>query len=149
MKDECGRVKGGGGVSMGDRIELKQRTKAFALRVIRLFSVLPKTTEAQVIGKQLLRSGTSVGAHYREAMRSRSTAEFVSKIEGGLQELEESAYWMELLVEAEIISEVRLKELQQEANELTAILVTCSKNAKMKSMKDEGERMSRKQGNAK
>jgi four helix bundle protein len=93
-----------------------------------------------------LRSGTSVGAHYREAIRSRSTAEFVSKIEGGLQELEESAYWMELLVEGEIIPEIRLKELQNEANELTAILVTCSKNAKKKKLKDEGERMNRKSG---
>ena len=110
--------------------DLKTRTKAFALCVIRLYSVLPKTTEAQVIGKQLLRSGTSVGAHYREATRARSDAEFVSKIEGGLQELEESAYWMELLIEAEIIPEVRLSELIEEANELTAILVTCVKNAK-------------------
>ena len=64
--------------------DLKLRTKAFALRIIRLFAALPKTTEAQVIGKQVLRSGTSVGAHDREATRARSTAEFVSKIEGGL-----------------------------------------------------------------
>lgn len=67
--------------------------------MIRLYTALPKTTEAQVIGKQMLRSGTSVGAHYREAVRSRSDAEFVSKIEGGLQELEEAIYWMELLEE--------------------------------------------------
>ncbi|MEJ7593698.1 MAG: four helix bundle protein [Planctomycetaceae bacterium] len=67
--------------------DLKQRTKQFALRVIRLYSSLPNSTEAQVIGKQLLRSGTSVGAHYREATRARSDAEFISKIEGGLQEL--------------------------------------------------------------
>jgi|LakMenEpi03Aug12_release.lakeMendotaPanAssembly.Ray.scaffolds.fasta_scaffold14540_6 four helix bundle protein len=131
---------------MSEHHDLRLRTKAFALRVIRLYSALPKSTEAQVIGRQLLRSGTSVGAHYREAIRSRSTAEFVSKIEGGLQELEESAYWMELLVEGEIIPEIRLKELQNEANELTAILVTCSKNAKKKKLKDEGERMNRKSG---
>ncbi len=130
------------------RSDLRQRTKAFALRVIRLYTALPKSTEAQVIGKQLLRSGTSVGAHYREAARSRSTAEFVSKIEGGLQELEESAYWMELLVEANIIPESRLNGLQQEANELTAILVTYSKNAKDKEMKDEGGRMKRNKGDA-
>ena len=92
-------------------IDLKQRTKAFALRIIRLFAAIPNTTEAQVIGKQLLRSGTSVGAHYREACRARSSAEFVSKIEGGLQELEESAYWMELLIESNIIPESRLTEL--------------------------------------
>ena len=86
MKDEGGRMK-----DETDRPEdLRTRTKRFALRVIRLYSALPKTTEAQVMGKQLLRSGTSVGAHYREAVRSRSDAEFISKIEGGLQELEKS-----------------------------------------------------------
>jgi hypothetical protein len=67
--------------------ELKTRTKEFALRIIRLYAALPKTTIAQVIGKQILRSGTSVGAHYREACRSRSKAEFISKIEGGLQRI--------------------------------------------------------------
>ncbi len=112
--------------------DLKQRTKAFALRIIRLFAALPKSTEAQVIGKQLLHSGTSVGAHYREGTRSRSTAEFISKLENGLQELEESAYWLELLVESEIVASNRLSELQQESEELTAILVTCVKNAKSK-----------------
>ena len=76
---------------------LKARTTRFALRVIRLYGAWPKRMEAQVIGKQLLRSGPSVGAHYREAMRARSDAEFISKMEGALQELEESAYWMELL----------------------------------------------------
>lgn len=116
-------------------IDLKTRTKAFALRVVRLYSVLPKTTEAQIIGKQLLRSGTSVGAHYREATRARSDAEFISKIEAGLQELEESCYWMELLMEAEIIPEVRLSELIEEASALTAILVTCVKNAKARKNK--------------
>ena len=110
--------------------DLKTRTKAFALRIIRMFGALPKTTEAQVIGKQVLRSGTSVGAHYREATRARSTAEFVSKIEGGLAELEETAYWLELLAESAIVPEARLIELLREANELTAILVTCVKNAK-------------------
>ncbi|MCA8986932.1 MAG: four helix bundle protein [Planctomycetaceae bacterium] len=112
------------------QVDLKQRTKEFALRIIRLYSALPKSTEAQVIGKQLLRSGTSVGAHYREATRSRSTAEFISKIEGGLQELEETVYWIELLIESEIVPASRLMDLQQEADQLTAILVTCSKNAK-------------------
>ena len=77
--------------------DLKERTKAFALRIIRLYAALPKTTEAQVLGKQVLRSGTSVGAHYREAQRAKSNADFIGKIEGGLQELEETAYWLELL----------------------------------------------------
>ena len=69
---------------------MKKRTKDFALRIIRVYSSLPKETVAQVIGKQVLRFGTSVGAHYREACRNRSHAEFISKIEGGLQELEET-----------------------------------------------------------
>ena len=77
--------------------DLRIRTKQFSLRIVRLFAALPKTTEGQVIGRQLLRSGTSVGAHYREAIRARLSAEFISKLEGGLQELDESAYWMELL----------------------------------------------------
>ena len=77
---------------MSGEHDLKMRTKDFALRVIRLYSSLPKTTEAQVMGKQVLRSGTSVGAHYREATRARSPAEFTSKVEGGLQELEETSH---------------------------------------------------------
>jgi len=76
--------------------------------------------------------GTSVGAHYREPVRSRSDAEFISKVEGGLQELEESVYWMELLVESGIIKSERLEELMKETNELTAILVTCAKNTKQR-----------------
>ncbi|WP_205749185.1 four helix bundle protein [Desulfopila sp. IMCC35008] len=112
--------------------DLKSRTKEFALRIIRLYTALPKSTEAQVIGKQLLRSGTSVGAHYREGTRARSDAEFISKIEGGLQELEESCYWLELLLEAEIMTEKQLSGLMHEADELTAILITCVKNTKVK-----------------
>ncbi len=110
--------------------EMKRRTKAFALRVIRLFGALPNGIEAQVIGKQLLRSGTSVGAHYREACRARSTAEFISRIEGGLQELEETTYWLELLVDSEIVQAARLADLLREADELTAILVASVKTAK-------------------
>jgi four helix bundle protein len=119
-------------MSRDQQSDLKSRTKQFALRVIRLYCALPRKTEAQVIGKQLLRSGTSVGAHYREASRSRPIAELVSKIEGGLQELEESVYWIGLLVESGIVEAPRLADLQQEANELTAILTTCAKNAKQK-----------------
>ncbi len=110
--------------------DLKTRTKQFALRIIRLFGALPKTVEAQVLGKQFLRSGTSVGAHYREAHRAHSNAEFISKIEGGLQELEETSYWLELVVESGLMREQRLTELLEEANQLTAILVTCVKHAK-------------------
>ena len=88
--------------------DLKERTRRFGLRIIRLYTSLPKTTEAQVIGKQVLRSGTSVGAHYREAQRAKSDADFISKIEGGLQELDETAYWLELLVEAGIVPSEKL-----------------------------------------
>ena len=116
--------------------DLNDRTKAFALRIIRLYSALPNTTETQVLGKQVLRSGTSVGAHYREANRARSTAEFVSKIGVGLQELEETSYWLELLIESELVEPKKLNGLVQETQELIAIFVTLSKNAK----KEEGER---------
>jgi len=109
---------------------IRERTKRFALRIIRLYGALPKSTEAQVIGKQLLRSGTSVGAQCREAHRSRSNPEFVSKTNGALMELEETAYWLELLAESEIVPASRLSELRQEAEELTAILVTIIKKAK-------------------
>jgi four helix bundle protein len=113
-------------------VDLRTRTKAFALRVIKLFSSLPSTTPAQVLGKQVLRSGTSVGAHYRESVRARSTAEFISKLEGGLQELEETAYWLELLAESGIMPPERLADLRRETDELTAILITCVKHAKQK-----------------
>jgi four helix bundle protein len=125
-------------MSKSDRpADLRSRTKEFSLRVIRLFSALPNVPEAQIIGKQLLRAGTSVGAHYREATRARSNAEFISKIQIGLQELDESNYWLELLSESAIISPDRLVELRQETNELTAILTACAKNQK----KDERDRM--------
>ena len=110
--------------------DLKTRTKAFALRIIKLYVALPKRTEAQVMGKQVLRSGTSVGAHYRESLRARSNAEVISKIEGGLQELEETQYWLELLAESGTVPEDRLSSLLQETDELTAILVTCVKKVK-------------------
>ena len=110
--------------------DLKLRTKEFALRAIKLFTALPKSTVAQVIGKQVLRSATSVGAHYREATRARSTAEFVSKLGGAQQELEETAYWFELLVESGIVKATKLAELKNEAEELGKILTTCIKNAK-------------------
>ena len=87
-------------------VDLKSRTQKFALRIIKLFSSLPKTSEAQVIGKQVLRSGTSVGAQYLEACRARSTSEFISKMQSSLQELDETSYWLELLVE-EILSQLQ------------------------------------------
>ena len=110
--------------------DLKVRTRNFALRIIRLYAQLPTKTEAQVIGKQVLRSGTSVGAHYRESCRAKSDADFISKLEGGLQELEETQYWLELLSEADIVAKERLKPLQDESGELIAIFVTMVKNVK-------------------
>lgn len=106
------------------------RTKQFALRGIRLFAALPKTTEAQVLGKQLLRSATSVGANYREAHRGRSKLEFIAKCGDSLRELEESAYWMELLVDAKIVPSEKLCSLRDECNQLTAIFVTIIKRAR-------------------
>ena len=111
-------------------VDLRSRTKQYALRIIRLFSALPATPVAQVLGKQLLRSGTSIGAHYREAFRSRSDADFVSKMECGLQELDESAYWIDLIVETEMLSKTRLTQLRTETDELIAIFTTCVKRTK-------------------
>ena len=83
-----------------------------------------------MLGKQVLRSGTSVGAHYREAYRARSDAEYISKIEGGLEELEETGYWLELLGDAGLVASERLTGLRQETDELTAVFVTCARTAK-------------------
>ena len=106
------------------KTDLMLRTRAFALRIIRLYGALPKSTVAQVIGKQVLRSGTSVGAHVREGKRSRSDAELLSKIRGALQEIEETSYWLELLTESGIVRMELLEAPMKEADELTAILVT-------------------------
>ena len=113
-------------------VDLETRTTEFALRIIKLFSALPKTTEAQVLGKQLLRCGTSVGAHYREAKRGKSNLDFISKIEGALQELDETCYWLELIEKSGIIPAKRLASLRVESVELTKILVTVVKRAKEK-----------------
>ena len=110
--------------------DLRARTKAFALRILKLYSALPKSTEAQILGKQVLRSGTSVGAHYHEACRAKSNADFVSKIEGALQELDETTYWLELICAARIVEEKRLKPLRNESEELIAMFVTMVKGVK-------------------
>ena len=113
-----------------DKKDLRERTKEFALRIIRTFADLPKTAEAQVIGKQFLRSGTSVGANYREAYRGRSKAEFVAKCGDSLRELEETAYWLELLVDGKMVSPEKLSAVRQECDELIAIFVTIMKRSK-------------------
>jgi four helix bundle protein len=109
--------------------DLKLRTRDYALSIIDLFRILPKTTEATVPGKQLLRSGTSIGANYREAQRSRSTLEFISKTNICLQELEESFYWLEILTESGIVPKIKVDKLYKETKELIAIFVTIIKNA--------------------
>ncbi len=113
-----------------DPTNLRNRTKTYALRMIKLYQILPKNGEAQVIGKQILRSGTSVGAQYREACRAKSPADFISKMEGSLQELDETGYWLELLAESGIMPTDQLADLQKENSELTAIFVTSVRTAK-------------------
>ncbi|MGB8168406.1 MAG: four helix bundle protein [Chthoniobacteraceae bacterium] len=110
--------------------DLMDRTKEYALQVIELYSTLPDDEVARVLGKQLLRSGTSVGAQYREAQRAKSPADFVSKIEGALQELEATRYWLELIDGADLLPLESIRPLQQESTELIAILVTIAKNTK-------------------
>jgi four helix bundle protein len=110
--------------------DLRDRTKRFALDIVRMFSSLPRSVEAQVLGKQVLRSGTAVGANYREAFRSRSRAEFIAKAGDCLKELEESSYWLELFVEGGIVAEEKVADLQKECSQLTAIFVTIIKSSK-------------------
>jgi four helix bundle protein len=110
---------------------LLPRTKMFARRIIRLYCSLPKTdTVAQVLGKQVLRSGTSVGANYREANRARSKAEFISKLGDCLKEADETLYWLELLIEESIVPAKKLQPLATESNELVAIFITILKRAR-------------------
>ncbi len=110
--------------------DLKERTKQFALRILRLYQALPRREESRVLGKQLLRSGTSVGANYRAACRGRSRAEFVAKLGIVLEEADETVFWLELLQESGIVSTQKLESLVQEARELTAIFTTSICTAK-------------------
>jgi four helix bundle protein len=104
--------------------ELKTRTKRFGLRVLRLVAALPRTAEGRAIGNQLVRSGTSVGANYRSACRGRSRAEFIARLGMVEEEADESAYWMELIIEGRLIEAGLVEPLLQEANELVAIMVS-------------------------
>ena len=110
--------------------QLRDRTKAFALRVIRLFRSLPYKTDTQVLGKQLLRCGTSVAANYRAACRARSKAEFVARIGIVAEEADEAVLWLELLIESGIIKTEMTEELLREAKELAAILTASQQTAK-------------------
>ncbi len=113
----------------------KIRTKEYALRIVRLYESLPKNGAVHVISHQLLRSGTSPGAQYREACRAKSNADFVSKIEGALQELEESGYWLELLIDGGYVPEPKLKSLIDETQELISIFVKIAINTKNRKIK--------------
>ena len=104
--------------------DLRTRTTDFALRIVRLYSSLPKTTEAQTLGKQVLRSGTSVGAQYREGHRAKSDPDIVNKFGSVLQELDETDFWLDLLVKADIVPAAKVDPLIKETNELIAIFTT-------------------------
>ena len=119
MKDETERPE-----------DLRRRTMRFGLDVVAMFVRLPRTDEARVMGRQVLRSGTSVGAHYREACRARSDAEFISKLEGALQELDETSYWLEMLIESRAANASDSRRLLVEADELIRIFVTIVRKRK-------------------
>ena len=110
--------------------ELRRRTKQFAIRIIRLFKALPRSGEAQILGKQLLRSGTSVAANYRAVCRARSKTEFISRMGIVAEEADESALWIELLSETGIVKPKRLEGILKEAHELAAIFTASQKTAR-------------------
>jgi four helix bundle protein len=105
-----------------NRDEMRNRTKQFALRIIRLSSALPRTREGDVLGRQVLKSGTSVGANYRESLRASSRRHFMTIVETALREADETDYWLELLTESGLIRPGRLGPLARECRELVAIL---------------------------
>jgi len=113
--------------------QLRDRTKAFALRVIRLYRSLPYKTDAQVLGKQLLRCGTSVAANYRAVCRARSKAEFVAQIGVVVEEADEVVLWLELMAESGIVPLAKTEDLLKEANELTAIYAASQRTARQAS----------------
>jgi len=110
--------------------DLKDRTRNYALRIIKLYDAMPTRGVSRVLRDQIVRSGTSVGAHYRESIRSRSTAEYIAKMNAGLMELEETLYWLELIEGASIIAVRKLALLKKETDELSAILVSLIKQRK-------------------
>lgn len=113
-----------------DKVLMKQRTKEFSLRILKVVSSLPQTTEAKVISYQIAKSGTSVGANYRAACRSRSTKEFIAKLGVVLEEADETAFWLELIVESNMLPSNRIKPLLQETDELCAIIYSSISSAK-------------------
>jgi four helix bundle protein len=128
---------------MSTQERLRDRTKQFAFRIIRLFKSLPRSTEALVIGKQLLRSGTSVAANYRAVNRARSRAEFVAKIGVVLEEADEAVFWLEALGEAGVVKPTLLEPLLKEANELVAIFAASQRTARSNSSRRPDDPMTR------
>ena len=115
--------------------KLKKRTKDFAIRIVKLYRALPNTGEAKVIGNQFLRSGTAIAANYRASCRARSNAEFIAKIGVVVEEADETVFWLEMLVDCEIFTESKMKDLIQEGNELLAIFAASQTTAKKNSPK--------------
>ncbi len=113
--------------------DLKHRTKAFAIRVVRLIDALPRSGSAAIVGRQLLRCGTSVGANYRAACRARSRREFAAKMGIVEEECDEAIYWIEILIESGIVEERRLRDLLTEANEILSIVVASIKTSRRRS----------------
>ena len=118
-----------------DAEELKQRTKSFALRVLKLVAALPNNTQGRTIGGQLVRAGTSVGSNYRAACRGRSKAEFIAKLGTVEEEADESAFWLELVIEGSLLNAKQVQPLLDEANELTRIMASSRITAKSTSQK--------------
>ena len=118
-------------MSFSQAEQLRERTKQFAIRIVRVFRSLPKTEDATIIGKQALRSGTSVAANYRAVCRARSKAEFIARIGVVVEEADETVFWLELLVETEIVSTTWMEGLLKEANELLAIFAASQRTAKV------------------
>ncbi len=112
--------------------KLRQRTREFANRVVKLYRALPRTGEADVIGRQMLRAGTSVGANYRAACRARSRSEFVAKLGVVVEEADETLYWLQLMSDNEVVPSRRLQDLLREAQELTAIFAAARKTMRTK-----------------
>lgn len=116
-----------------EKAELLARTKAFSLRVLKVVDQLPNTAAGRAIASQLVRSGTAIGANYRAACRGRSRAEFAAKLGIVAEEADETLYWLELIGESGLLPQVRLSEIMQEANELTAIFTSARRTASNKS----------------
>ena len=115
---------------MRNQSDLKKRTKAFALRILKLVDALPKTTAGRALASQIVRSGTSVAANYRAACRARSTADFIAKMGIVEEEADETLFWLELLEESELVTAAKLTAIKEEANELIAITVASIKTAR-------------------